>query len=117
MRPLWIAAGLCSLGLGIAGIVLPVLPTTPFVLLAAFCFSRSSPRLDRWLRDHAVFGQLIADWQTRGAIARRIKVVATVTMAAFLALSIALAFPSAVVLVQAAVMVAVCLFVWSRPDR
>lgn len=117
MRPLWIAAGMASLGLGIAGIVLPVLPTTPFILLAAFCFSRSSPRLHDWLTGHAMFGPLIANWRERGAIALPVKRVASVSMAGFLVLSAMLGFAPLVIAFQALLMAGVLAFIWTRPDR
>lgn len=57
-----IAVGSLSLGLGAAGILLPILPTTPFLLLAAFCFARSSERLHRYLVNHRVFGTYISNY-------------------------------------------------------
>ncbi|CAM3687328.1 Inner membrane protein YbaN [Vibrio aerogenes CECT 7868] len=67
------AAGFLSLGLGVLGIFLPLLPTTPFVLLASACFMRSSPRFHRWLLNHAVFGPVIKNWQTRRAISPEVR--------------------------------------------
>ena len=64
-------AGGASLALGVAGIFLPVLPTTPFILLAAWCFSRSSERLHTWLISHVHLGPIIHAWQVEKAIPRR----------------------------------------------
>jgi uncharacterized membrane protein YbaN (DUF454 family) len=58
-----------------------MLPTTPFVLLAAFCFSRGSTRVERWLLEHPRFGPMIADWRERRAVPLRAKQLATVMMA------------------------------------
>lgn len=69
-----------SLALGIAGVFLPLLPTTPFVLLAAFCFSRGSERVERWLVEHPRFGPMVRDWRARHAVPRRAKQLATVMM-------------------------------------
>ena len=77
-RQLYLAAGLVSLALGSIGIILPLLPTVPFVILAAFCFANSSPRLESWLVDHPVFGVHIINWRERRAITRRGKWAATV---------------------------------------
>lgn len=63
IRILYIFMGTMSVGLGIAGILLPVLPATPFMLLAAWCYARSSPRLRRWLVSHPVFGAPIRDFR------------------------------------------------------
>ena len=81
-RILWFAVAVTSLALGATGVFLPVLPTTPFLLLAAYAAARSSTRLHGWLLRHRVFGPLIRDWQAHGAVSRRAKVFASATMAA-----------------------------------
>lgn len=68
--------GLTSLSLGLLGIILPVLPTTPFLLLSASCFCRSSPRLYKWLIDHPWFGIYIRSYREVKAIPARAKFVA-----------------------------------------
>lgn len=73
VRYLMIAGGLLSVGLGIIGIVLPILPTTPFFLLAAYLFVRSSQRLYRWLITHRVFGNYIRNYIQHKAISRGVK--------------------------------------------
>jgi uncharacterized protein len=75
-RWLYILAGLLFTGLGYLGAVLPILPTTPFLLLASYCFARSSPRLHRWLRRTPYFGHLIRDWETHRGIRPRVKATA-----------------------------------------
>ena len=72
---LWITLGWLSVGLGIAGAVLPILPTTPFMLLAAYCFAHSSPRLHAWIVNHPTFGPPVRNWQSHGAITRRAKLL------------------------------------------
>lgn len=79
-RAAWLALALLCLGLGIIGIVLPGLPTTPFILLAAFAAARGSRRLHDWLRGHRLFGPMVADWEREGAVSLRAKRVATLTM-------------------------------------
>lgn len=74
IRLFWLIAGLIFLGLGIVGAVLPLLSTTPFLLLAAFAFTRSSPRLANWLDNNPQFGLLIANWREHGAIGKNAKI-------------------------------------------
>jgi uncharacterized membrane protein YbaN (DUF454 family) len=69
------------LAAGIVGIFLPLLPTTPFVLLAAYCFSRGSARCERWLLEHPRFGPMVRDWRLHRAIPLRAKQAAIVMMA------------------------------------
>ena len=95
------AVGLLALGLGIAGIFLPLLPTVPFVLLAAFCFARSNKRWERRLLDHRLFGPHIQAWRSSGAISRRGKAAAAIAFAAsagigFIVLDIPWAFLPAI---------------------
>ena len=70
---LWSLLGLFFVGLGGLGVVLPLLPTTPFVLLAAWCFARSSPRLHRWLLESELFGPVLKDWERRRCMSRRVR--------------------------------------------
>lgn len=79
-RALWLGVGALSLLTGIVGVFLPVLPTTPFVLVAAFCFTRSSPRVERWLLEHRRFGPMVRDWRERRAVPLRAKQLAVATM-------------------------------------
>lgn len=80
-RQFYLVAGLVSVALGGIGVVLPLLPTVPFMILAAFCFANSSPRLESWLVEHHVFGGHIRNWRDRRAITRRGKWAASVAFA------------------------------------
>jgi uncharacterized membrane protein YbaN (DUF454 family) len=82
------AAGILCVALGIVGMFLPVLPTTPFILLAAACFARSSERFYRWLMEHRAFGPLVREWRAYRSIPYRTKLMAIVLMAASLTVSI-----------------------------
>ena len=90
-RPLWLGGGLLAVGRGVLGIALPLLPTVPFFLLAAFCFARSNPAWERRLLDHPRYGPPLREWRTRRAISRKAKLAALTAMAATIALSAALA--------------------------
>jgi len=81
-RRLWLLAGGVSLVVGIIGIALPLLPTTPFVLLAAFCFSRGSERWEAWLLAHPRYGTMVRHWRQNRAVPLRAKQLASVMMAA-----------------------------------
>jgi len=81
-RWLWLLLAYVALGLGIIGIFLPGLPTTPFVLLAAYAAARGSKRLHRRLLRHRTFGPMIRDWQETGSVSRRAKCWAVGTMSA-----------------------------------
>ncbi len=68
-QTLLVAVGVLSLALGLLGVVLPGLPTTPFVLLAAACFAKASPRLHRWLTRHRFLGPMVRDWEAHHSLA------------------------------------------------
>ncbi|QDC07993.1 DUF454 domain-containing protein [Oceanicola sp. D3] len=116
MRMLWAAAGAVSLMLGVIGIVLPLLPTVPFVLLAAFCFARSSEKLHDWLLAHRTFGPMIVDWRRNGAIHRRAKLAATASVGLVFVVSLVLQLPAHVLLIQAITLSGVMVFIWTRPE-
>jgi uncharacterized membrane protein YbaN (DUF454 family) len=87
-RALYLTAGLACIGLAYLGVLLPGLPTTPWVLLASWCFARSSPMLQRWLRRSPVFGKLLRDWDEHRGIRRPVKLVAVCLVLAALSFSI-----------------------------
>jgi len=115
IRVFWLVVGILALALGGLGVVLPLLPTTPFVLVAAFAFANSSDTLHQWLLDHNIFGPLIANWQRYGAISRSAKVLSLLSMVAVLVISLVMAVPAFVIAVQALVVGACSLFIISRP--
>lgn len=75
-RVLYAALGLFFVGMAVLGAILPVLPTTPFLLLASYFFVRSSPRLNRWLLRSRLFGPFLRDWQQHRAVRPRVKFTA-----------------------------------------
>ena len=84
---LWLA-GSVSLLLGLIGVVLPGLPTTPFVLLAAACYAKASPRLHAALLQHRLTGPMLRDWEQHRSLTRRTKTIAVVSMLVMVSFSI-----------------------------
>lgn len=80
-RAAWLTAGGVSVIIGIIGIFVPLLPSVPFAILAAFCFARSNPKWEQWLLDHRFYGPHIRAWRERGAITRKAKIAATIAFA------------------------------------
>ena len=115
MRTTFLLIGHASLAVGFVGIFVPLLPTTPFVLLAAVCYSRGSERFHTWIHEHERFGPMIHSWREHRAIGVRAKVAAVVTVAASVTYSvIRLDLPWNVIalLIGAAVLT----FILSRPS-
>lgn len=103
--------------LGALGVILPLLPTTPFILVAAFAFSKSSKRFHSWLLNHRVFGPLVTDWEQNGVIRLPAKILATVSIVLMLSLSFYFVpLPSHVIAIICATVGCVMLFIWSRPS-
>lgn len=115
-RGLWLVAGLLSLATGIVGIFLPLLPTTPFVLLAAFCLSRGSTRAERWLLGHPRFGPMVRDWRATRAIPWRAKQLAWAMMALGSAWA-AWVLPGRWAWLPALCCAGVALWMWRLPTR
>lgn len=104
-----------SVATGMVGIFLPLLPTVPLMILGAFCFGKSSPRLHRWLIEHPVHGPHIRDWQARGAIRPAAKRLATLSIALAFGVSVLLGVRPVILGIQALVLLAVLIFIWTRP--
>lgn len=101
-RVLYVSLGLFFLGLGIVGAVLPVLPTTPFLILASYFFVRSSPRLNAWLLRSRLFGPMLRDWQEHRGIRPHVKVFVILLLPVVIASSIYfgnLSLPLAIMLI------------------
>lgn len=102
--------------IGIVGVFVPLLPTTPFLLVAAWCFSRSSPRLEEWLFDHPSLGPPLRDWRREGAISARAKAIALTLMAASFAFFWYRVDPSPLAAAGVAAVLGLCgLFIATRP--
>lgn len=115
MRLIWLSCGLLALSLGFVGAFLPLLPTVPLLLLAAFFFAKSSERLHDWLLAHPVFGPPIDDWRRSGSISRRAKLLATLSIVVAFVVPAALGVGLTILAIQAAILVGVLTFIWTRP--
>ncbi len=116
LRIVMMASGWVCLILGFIGIFLPLLPTTPFVLLAAYCFSKSSPRLHHWLIHQPRLGPMIQNWEQHGSISQNAKVTATVLMIGLFSLSLLLLnFSLLLKGVLVCIGTSVLCFIWTRP--
>lgn len=116
MRLIYLIAGCLVLVLAIVGAVLPVMPTTVFVILAAWCLGKSHPRLEAWLLSHPVFGPPLRDWRQRGAISPLSKALAVAGMTVGYVVFYLLTQPSiALALAAALPMAAGAAYVLTRP--
>ncbi len=111
------ALGGLSVALGAIGAFLPIMPTVPFLILAAACFARGSPRVERWMLDHPRFGPPIRDWRARGAIPLRAKLFAVGGMAGGYTVTLLAVAPGLMVaLPLAAALALVAAWMFSRPS-
>ncbi|MES2054510.1 MAG: YbaN family protein [Pseudomonadota bacterium] len=117
MRTGWLLLGLFFCALGIIGALVPLMPTTIFIILAAGCFTHSSPRLEAWLLDHRRFGPLLRAWRREKAIPRRAKIAALTGMALGFAVFLLGIHPSPVLALLVALLIGSCaLYVATRPE-
>ena len=114
-RLFWVSLGGLSLALAVLGAFLPLLPTTPFLLLSAFCFARSSQRLHDWLVGHPRLGPPIENWRREGAISRRAKLLAVIALVAAFLISLALGAGTTILAIQAVVLSLSGIFILTRP--
>jgi len=116
MKHIWFVLGGVCLGLAFLGVLLPLLPTVPFLLLSTFFFAKSSKRVHNWLLSHNIFGDMINDWHNRGAIDKKAKYFSTLSILLVVLISIILNITTMVIYIQIVVLSLVLLFIWSRPD-
>ena len=107
--------GLTAFAIGAVGVVLPLLPTTPFLLVAAFAFARSSTRLNRWLREHPLFGSLISNWHRDGSIDRKMKRNAIIVIVVTPVITWLVGAPLWIIACQVVVLGTVAVFILTRP--
>jgi len=112
----WLVTGLVFTLGGLIGAFLPILPAVPFLLVAAYAFSKSSKRFHDWLINHRIFGPQILDWQKNGSISRRVKWITSLSMLFGVLLSAALGLGMKIVLIQCVTISIAYIFIWTRPD-
>ena len=114
-RQIYLACGAAAFTLAMIGIVLPIMPTVPFLLLAAFCFSRSHPAWAARLYEHPRYGPAMREWRDRGAVSRKAKVSAVLAMSAGVAFTwFSIGWPW--VMISIMVLVVAGTWLWSRPE-
>src|SRR3989344_3429674 len=118
MSHIWTFCGTVSLLIGIIGILLPLLPTTPFLLLAAYCYARGSPKLFHWLLQHRWLGGYIRDWREGRGIPLKSKVLAIALIALTIGCSVlSIELHLAVKLLLVCLAVLVSFYILTRPTR
>ena len=114
-RPIFFSFGLAALGLGAVGAVLPIMPTVPFLIVAAFCFTRSHPEWADRLHDHPHYGESLRNWRDRRAIGRKAKFYSIGGMAAGVGFtSLTIGFPW--MLISLAILLLIGPWIWTRPE-
>lgn len=114
-RRAWLALAWICVGLASAGVVLPLVPTTPFLLVAAWAAARSSPELHAWIRNHPRFGPLLRDWQEHRALRPRTKVIALLLIVASWGIMMATVDPPVARGIASVIMLTVAVFLATRP--
>lgn len=124
LKTILIIVGSVSLALGILGIFLPLLPTTPFLILSAFCYSKGSDAFHKWLLHHPRLGPPIHDWEKSGVIRKPTKILATcmLLMSACFVFGYKFIFPERNIpevgkFAFLAIAISVLIFIWTRPSR
>jgi uncharacterized membrane protein YbaN (DUF454 family) len=116
LRPLFLAGGVVLTVVGVIGLVTPGWPGTIFLILAAGCFARSSPRLEAWLLRHPRLGPSVVAWRENGAIPRKIKLVAIGSMIVSFVIVLLVHLPVLWTAIVGVSLLASALYVGSRPE-
>ncbi len=112
---IWTLLGIVCVALGAIGILVPLLPTTPFLILAACLFSRGSRRMHDWLINHPILGPPIRDWREHRAVSRPAKIWAVTAIALLFVLSLVLQVPRLVLVIEGIILGTVALYLLTRP--
>ncbi len=118
LRYILLGVGFLATGIGIAGFILPLIPGVPFLLIAAWAFSKSSERFEYWLTNHKQFGPMIRDWRAYHVIPLRAKLLATTMMGlSLLYLIFGSAAPRPIVAIIGVILFLVSIYIWTRPSH
>lgn len=117
MRVVWFSLGFMCMALGVVGAFLPLLPTVPLLLLAAFFFSKSSKRAHKWLMDNPRLGPPITDWNNNGVIQRGAKIIAGISIVGVFTLTVVLKFHIYIIIIQGVTLLLVSMFIFTRPEK
>ena len=116
-RILYLTIAFISLGLGFLGAFLPILPTTPFAILSAYLFSKSSPRLHAWLLNSPLLGPVILQWEQHGVIRKRAKIFSTLMIIPLFAYTLIFVnVHMAIKILVSLIGISVLTFIWTRPS-
>ena len=115
-KPFFFTLGILSLSLGYVGILIPGLPTTVFILIAAWAFSKCSDRFTAWLENHRLFGPMILNWKTYRGLSRRAKKLAILMIIPTFVLTIFLVFSLVGDLIFGYFGIALCVWLATRPE-
>ncbi|MCZ2328007.1 YbaN family protein [Bartonella sp. F02] len=117
LRIFYSILGWIMIVLGIIGVALPVMPTVPFLLIASWCFARSSPRFHHWLHNHRIFGPPLKRWEENRVIPLFVKILTVVSMASGFLLFVVFAHPALWLCVLVAIVLfAVAIYIMTRPS-
>ena len=116
-RIAYLGTGLVFVALGVLGAFLPVLPTTPFLLVSLWAFSKSSARLERWLLEHPRFGPRLVAWRTERVIPLTVKLTAWGSMIASITIMVITGVPLAGIIGAASVMAIGAIYIATKPSR
>lgn len=118
LRIIYYIIGLLMIVLAIIGAILPIMPTVPFLLVASWCFARSSPRFHHWLHNHKVFGPPIKQWEEQGVISPFVKILAVGGMSVGFCSFLLIAKPVLwLTICTAIVLIAISVYILTRPSR
>jgi len=115
-RYLWLALGFISLGVAYLGVILPGLPYSPFIVFAAYCFAKSSPRMHDWIMNHRIFGPFITNWNQKRVFPLKLKFFMLISMSASLALMYTGNVPMRGIIYTAVFMALVAIWAWRFPS-